>query len=137
MSPWAQSNSMCVAVLATVNAMWSPPHMPVGTAEGPDGLEPQAEAAATARRYRGRVSRDGRVMIDFLVLPSARWARSSNPSARSARTNRRHGKTVEARCGSRAPGTVHSFNACADQCTTGAQPALSLRLGPQIQTLLS
>jgi len=28
-------------------------------------------------------------------------------------------------------------NDCSDQCTTGAQPALSLRLGPQIQTLLS
>src|SRR2546427_11876393 len=29
------------------------------------------------------------------------------------------------------------FNECSDQCTTGAQPALSLRLGPKIQTLLS
>src|SRR2546422_5595293 len=29
------------------------------------------------------------------------------------------------------------FNECSDQCTTGTQPALSLRLGPKIQTLLS
>ena len=29
------------------------------------------------------------------------------------------------------------FNDCSDQCATGAQPALSLRLGPQVQTLLS
>src|SRR5438093_3173091 len=29
------------------------------------------------------------------------------------------------------------FNESSDQCTTGAQPALSLRLGPKIQTLLS
>jgi hypothetical protein len=29
------------------------------------------------------------------------------------------------------------FNDCSDQCTPGAQPDLSLRLGPQIQTLLS
>ena len=29
------------------------------------------------------------------------------------------------------------FNDGSDECTTGAQPALSLRLGPQIQTLLS
>jgi hypothetical protein len=29
------------------------------------------------------------------------------------------------------------FNDCSDPCTTGAQPALSLRLGPQIQAVLS
>jgi hypothetical protein len=34
--------------------------------------------------------------------------------------------------------TVHSFfNDCSDQCTPGPQPDLSLRLGSQIQTLLS
>src|SRR5436189_45565 len=86
----------------------------VGTAEGPDGLEPQAEAAATARRYRGRVSRDGRVMIDF-GSPVCAISALFEPVRPLARTNRRHGKTVEARCGSSAPGTVHSFNACADQ----------------------
>jgi hypothetical protein len=34
-------------------------------------------------------------------------------------------------------GTVHSFNDCSDRCTTRTQRALSLRIGPQIQTLLS
>lgn len=32
---------------------------------------------------------------------------------------------------------VHSFNDSFDPCTTGTQRALSLRLGPQVQALLS
>jgi hypothetical protein len=38
---------------------------------------------------------------------------------------------------SAAAGTVHSFNDRSHRCTARAQRALSLRLGPQIQTLLS
>jgi hypothetical protein len=37
---------------------------------------------------------------------------------------------------SSAAGTVHCFNDSFERRTTGTQPALSLRLGPKIQTLL-
>ena len=55
-------------------------------------------------------------------------------------TARREGsaeQTVEARCLQVQLVRYTLFNDCSDQCATGAQPALSLRLGPQIQTLLS
>ena len=35
-----------------------------------------------------------------------------------------------------AAGTVHSAHDCSHRCNTGAQPALLLRIGPQIQALL-
>ena len=54
-----------------------------------------------------------------------------------ARTNRRHRMRVETRRRPSAAGGTLFFNDCPDQCTTWAQPALSLRLGPQVQTLLS
>src|ERR1700704_6505415 len=61
MSPWAQSNSRCAAVSATVNVMWSPPHVPFSTAEGPDGPEPHAQVAITAHSTkRDGASRNGR-----------------------------------------------------------------------------
>ena len=46
-------------------------------------------------------------------------------------------KRVRPRHGSSASRTYTRFNDCSDQCTAGAQRTLSLRLGPQIQTLLS
>src|SRR6266850_842127 len=49
--------------------MWSPPHMPVSSGEGPDGLELHAEFATTVPSTNSdRASRNGRVMIDLASL---------------------------------------------------------------------
>ena len=42
----------------------------------------------------------------------------------------------ECATGTRASKEVHSFHDCSDDWTTGAQRALPMRFGPQIQTLL-